>query len=389
MSLRATLAALAATALLLASCGGGDGGGGQTTVDDLVAGGYEEIAAAASGTTVRWWLFGGDEAINSYLDDVVAPAAAALGVTLERVPIDDTADAVQRVISEVDAGSEGQIDLIWINGENFRTGVESGLWSEGWATELPNAQLIDAETVATDFGTPVEGRESPWSRAAFIFAHDPETVPNPPTNFQELLDYAVANPGRITYPAPPDFTGSAFVRLAVQALGEDKAFTLLEELRPVQFRDGESFPASEAELSELFGNGEVDIAMSYNPGFVAAGVRTGTFADTTRPYVFDTGTLQNTSYVVLPVTAPNPAGAMVLANLLLDPMLQAAKADPDVLGVPSVLDLDRLEAADRKLFDALGDDNPYTLTEFGDFIEELGADRVSAIESRWLEEIRG
>lgn len=378
--------AAAAAALLLAACGGA-GENGQATVDELLADGFAAVESAAQGTTVRWWLYGGDEALNAYLDDVVAPAAAERGVTVERVPIDDTADAVQRVISEVDAGSRGQIDLIWINGENFRTGVESGLWVEGWATQLPRAELVDASTVATDFGTPVEGRESPWSRAAFVFAHDTERLPDPPRTFDELLAFARDNPGRVTYPAPPDFTGSAFVRLAVQELGDDAAFELLTELRPLQFRDGESFPGSEAELSELFGNGEVDIAMSYNPGFVAAGVRTGTFPDSTAAYVFDTGTLQNTSYVVLPVTAPNPAGAMVLADVLLDPRLQAVKADPDVLGVPTVLDLDRLEPADREAFAELGADNPWVLTDFGEFVEELGADRVTAIEERWRQEV--
>ena len=380
---------LAVFAVLLASCGGGDAvGDGQAQVDDLVAGGWDAITDAADGTTVRWWLFGGDEAINSYLDDVVAPAAAELGVTLDRVPIDDTADAVQRVVADVDAGAEGQIDLIWINGENFRTGADNGLWARGWSTELPNADLVVPAAYETDFGTPVDGQESPWSRAAFVFAHDAARVPDPPATFEDLLAYARDNPGRITYPAPPDFTGSAFVRLAVQELGEDAAFELLAELQPLQFRDGEVFPGSEAELTELFGNGQVDLAMSYNPGFVGNAVRTGTIPDTVRPFVFDTGTLQNTSYVVLPVTAPNPAGAMVLANLLLEPELQAVKADPDQLGVPTVLDAAALSADDEQLF-ADTANGPYVLTDFGDFIEELGADRVTEIEQRWRREIGG
>ena len=375
-------------AVLLAACGGGGAPDGQATVDDLVAGDFDDVVAQADGTTVRWWLFGGDEAINTYLDDVVAPAAEELGITLDRVPIDDTADAVQRVVADVDAGVEGQIDLIWINGENFRTGAESGLWARGWSTELPNADLVIDAAYDTDFGTPVDGQESPWSRAAFVFAHDAASLPQPPRDFDELLAYARENPGRITYPAPPDFTGSAFVRLAVQELGEDAAFDLLAGLQPLQFRDGEAFPGSEAELSELFGNGQVDLAMSYNPGFVGNAVRTGTFPDTVRPYVFDTGTLQNTSYVVLPVTAPNPAGAMALANLLLEPELQAAKADPDQLGVPTVLDADALSADQEQLF-ADTAEGPYVLSDFGDFIEELGADRVAEIEQRWRQEIGG
>ncbi len=60
--------------------------------------------------------------------------------------------------------------------------------------------------------------------------------------------------------------------------------------------------------------------------------------------------LNNVSYVTIPANAANRDGALVIADLLLDPTLQAAKADPAVLGVPTVLDLPRLPAADRDLF---------------------------------------
>jgi len=70
---------------------------------------------------VRWWLYGGDDKVNAYVDDVVAPAARKLGVQIRRVPVTDTADALQRVIAQRRAGktSGGAVDLIWINGEKF------------------------------------------------------------------------------------------------------------------------------------------------------------------------------------------------------------------------------------------------------------------------------
>lgn len=381
---RRRVAALGALlGLVLTACGSGV----SATAPDLDPSDWDAVVAAAQGQTVRWWLYGGDERINRYLDERVVPAAAELGVTLERVPIDDTADAVQRVLAEQEAGTTaGSVDLIWINGENFALGREAGLWRPGWSTALPNATLVDAETVATDFGVPVDGMESPWSRAAFVLASDGATVTDPPRSFPELLAYARANPGRITYPAPPDFTGSAFVRQAVSELGEDEAFALLAELTPLLWRGGESFPGSEAELSELFGNGQVDLAMSYDPSFVSTAVRLGTFADSVRPFTFSTGTLQNTSYVTLPANAANAAGAMVVANLLLDPELQAAKADPDVLGVPTVLDLDALDPTVRSLFDG-ATAGPHLLTEYGTLLEELPVDRVEALEERWKREV--
>ena len=386
MRLPRLLAAVTAVALTAAACTGGDA---ATRFEDLDLDDWTSVEAAAEGEEVSWWLFGGDDRINGYIDEHVVPAAEELGITLRRTPVDDTADAVNAVLSTVRAGEEvGSVDLIWINGENFANGVEAGLWREGWATHLPNAALVAPDTVDEDFGVPVRGRESPWSRALFVFAHDGARVADPPRSFDELLRFARANPGRFTYPAPPDFTGSAFVRQVVAALGEEEAFAWLGELQPLLWEQGRTFPADEAELNALFANGEVDVAMSYDPAFVQTAVAQGRFPATARPFVLEDGTLQNTSYVAMPVTAPHPAAAMVLADLLLEPGLQAIKADPEVLGVPTVLDLDRLDPDQRALFGDVAA-SPYLLADYGTLVDELPADRVEAIEQRWLDEVRG
>lgn len=259
----------------------------------------------------------------------------------------------------------------------------------GWAGRLPNAALVDGDdpSIALDFGVPVDGRESPWSRAAFVFAHDPARVPSPPRTAAGLLAYARANPGRVAYPAPPDFTGSAFVRLLVQELGEDRAMAALRETAPALYGGGRSLPKSEAELNRLFGDGLVDFAMSYDPGFVLSGVRTGAFADRVRPFALER-TLVNTSYVTIPANAANPEGAAVVANLLLSPELQAAKADPDVLGIPTVLDPARLRPRERAALRSAGG-GPHLLDpgELGAPLAELPGGEVERLEQRWRREV--
>jgi putative spermidine/putrescine transport system substrate-binding protein len=388
MRLPRLLAALAAVAMCATACSSDSPTTAPTTGVDV--GDWDAVLAAADGQTVTWWLYGGDDRINSYIDDHVVPAAAALGVTLVRNPITDTADAVNRVLSEVRADqSSGSVDLIWINGENFANGAEASLWERSWATQLPNAGLVTAGSTDTDFGVDVDGQESAWSRALFIYAYDQNVMDTPPASFDELLAYATANPGRITYPAPPDFTGSAFVRQVVAAMGEDEAFAYLAELQPLLWQAGGTFPATEAELHELFGNGEVDLAMSYDPAFVETGVAQGRFAATTRPFVLTEGTLQNTSYVAMPANAPSRAGALVIANLLLDPLLQAIKADPAVLGVPTVLDVQALSDADQARFAAGLAGSEYLLLDYGTLVAELPADRVETVEQRWILELAG
>lgn len=65
---------------------------------------WERVAASAKGQTVSLWMWGGDAQGNAYVDNVLAPAAATAGVTLERVPIADTKDALTRVLAEKQAG---------------------------------------------------------------------------------------------------------------------------------------------------------------------------------------------------------------------------------------------------------------------------------------------
>ncbi|MGD9792984.1 MAG: ABC transporter substrate-binding protein, partial [Acidimicrobiia bacterium] len=224
---------------------------GASPAKDGSAAAWSTIASKAKGQTVKLWMWGGEEALNRYIDDDVVPAAAAQGVTLQRVPIDDTATAIARIAAERDAGKNdgGAVDLLWVNGKNFEQGKAAGLWLTNWAGQLPNNIYLDPNdpTLTSDFGVATEGQEAPWSRAAFVFAYDTAKVDAPPKDFTELAQYVREHPGRVTYPAPPDFTGSAFVRQAVQALGEEKAFALLGDIRPYLWESGNTYAKDEAE----------------------------------------------------------------------------------------------------------------------------------------------
>jgi len=111
---------------MLAGCGGSGG--------DLDPAGEErpfpEIEESARGTTVSFFMYGGDDAANAYVDEYVAPRLAEeYDVTLERTPVEDIAEVVNKLLNERQAGEdEGTVDLIWINGENFATGADANLW---------------------------------------------------------------------------------------------------------------------------------------------------------------------------------------------------------------------------------------------------------------------
>jgi len=103
---------------------------------------WDDVLTAAKGTTVNWYMWGGSDWINQQVDEKVGkPLLEQFGVTLNRVPLENTADAVNKVLNEKAAGvtSGGSVDLIWINGENFRTMKDGGLLYGPFNSMLPNA----------------------------------------------------------------------------------------------------------------------------------------------------------------------------------------------------------------------------------------------------------
>ncbi|WP_035763255.1 ABC transporter substrate-binding protein [Arthrobacter sp. H20] len=371
---------------------------------------FGEVLSAADGQTVDLWMFGGDAKGNAYVDETLAPAVREQGITLRRVPIADTPDALNRVLSELQAGrDDGSVDLVWANGPTFSTGRQAGAWRCGWTDLLPNMQFTDPDDplLLDDFGAPVDGCEAPWHKAQFTFFYNSDAIADPPTSLQGILDWAEANPGRFTYPGPPDFTGSVFLReVMVSAAGgadqvpltyseqafDDHAPAALQALRdlaPSLWREGDTYPRDEQALNTLFANGEVDIAMTYGPATLTELVASGALPPSTKVLTLEEGTVGNASFLALPVNAADAAGAMVVANIALSPEQQAAKADLDMWGQFTVLDTELLSPAQQSLFERLPE-SPI-VPDYEELSRnthgELAAEWVPALDEAWRQDI--
>lgn len=340
------------------------------------AGAWEAVLAEAKGQTVWFHAWGGDPKINAFIAWLGEEAEARHGVSLSHVKLASTSDAVARVQAEKAAGQAdgGAVDLIWINGENFAAMKDRGLLHGPFATDLPNWALVDVAgkpAVVTDFTKPTEGFESPWALAQLVFETDSARVPGPPADLAALKGWILANPGRFTYPQPPDYLGLTFLKQALYGLLPDPGllqqpvdtvdygsaanllWAFLDEIHPALWRQAKAFPANEAALGQLLADGETDISFAFNPGRASAEIAAGNLADTVRTFVLAGGTIGNASFVAIPFNAAHRAGALVVANLILDPAVQARAADPSVLGFQTVLNLAALAQPDRDRFAAL------------------------------------
>lgn len=348
---------------------------------------WPAVEAAAKGQEVNWYAWGGETHINDFIAWVGEEMKARHGITVRQAKLADTAEAVSRVLAETVAGHTdgGAVDLIWINGENFVAMKEHGLLlGDTWAEKLPNWPLVDLErygaAILKDFGVAVDGEESPWGRAQLVFLYDSART-KAPASLEELIAFTRQNPGRFTYPQPPDFVGTAFLKqllietvpdtsVLYEPAGEGAAelvreslVPVLERLHPNLWRKGEAFPSGVAELRRLFADGEILLALTHNPADAAAAINDGLLPDTVKVGAFETGTIGNVHFVAIPKNAGDKAGAMVVANFLLSPEAQARKADPDVWGDPAVIDVEKLSPEAAAAFPAAVDVDAPTLAE--------------------------
>ena len=126
-------------------------------------------------------------------------------------------------------------------------------------------------------------------------------------------------------------------------------------MAPCLWRSGDTYPADENELHRLFANDEIDFTVTQaavGPGSLIA---EGLVPETAKAFVFDANSIGDFNYLAIPATASHRAAALVLADLVLDPEMQARQIVPgNGFGLGYAIDPARVSdpAAHRALTDA-------------------------------------
>lgn len=368
---------------------------------------WQQTVNEAEGQTVYFNAWGGSPLINEYLDWAAEQVEDQYGIELVHVKVGDIADSISRLLSEKSAGAQGSIDLMWINGENFANAKENGLLYGPWAQQVPNYNLLDLdnkETLTVDFSVPTDGYELPWGMAQLVFQYDSEYVEQPPGTMAELLAFAEANPGRVSYPQPPNFFGTTFLKQVAYETLEDPGvlqqpvsevdsqavlapvWQYLDSLHPLLWRKGNAFPANAPQMKQMLNDGELLLSLSFNPNDAQSAVNNGELPESVRSYIHQGGTIGNTHFVAIPFNSTSSAGAQVVANFFISPEAQARKADTQYWGDPTVLNVAGLAGAAKQGFDQV-ETGPAALTaeELSATLLEPHASWVAELESQWAE----
>lgn len=412
----AVVASLALSASLF-GCAGGSASSSASTeadaADSIDYSDWDAVLEAAKGQTVTFYGWGGSEPRNTWIESSLVPALKEkYDITLDLVGMDIN-DILTQLSGDKQAGSEeGTIDFIWINGENFYTAKENGyLWGP-FTDYLPNfVDYVDATSpeVEYDFGSPTEGYEAPYGKTQMEMWVNSEAVPTPPTTVEEFKAFCEANPGKVTYPQPGDFTGTAFISCLISGvIGADEFEKLsmmddptteevkaivepgleyLRSLNPSLWNEGKTFPADSTTMGTMYADGEVIMNMGY--GDPQALVDAGTLPASTKPFIFDTGTVGNSNFMAIAYNAPHKAAALVAINEIMSPEMQLEQYE--ALGNLTVLDMAKLPAADQEAFDEvkLGASQLPSTDLLEHRVTEASGPVIPILEQLWLDEVVG
>lgn len=395
---------------------------GELSWDDV-------LARAAEEGMVNWFHWGGSDVLNVWIDQVVVPAMAEFGVALQTSRIPNTRDAVDLVLADAAAGrgiGQGSVDAIWINGENFLTLSRQGLNFGSVTDKLPNARYFfldpdDPRSGAnlSDFGFPNNMEEVPWSGGQYACYVDTARLSraDAPTDFAELEAWLRENPGRFTHIRPPHFNGNTFVQMVHYELNPEGSFApfqasadsydpeefarllapgfeYLRRIEPFLLGGGGEdgrrgspiYPENDAAQEALFANGEIDMACEFGVYTVAVGIENGTFPETVENIIFPaSGQIKNKNFIGIPLNAPNPAAALVLANYLAEPANQISKLS--AIGYDLGVDVPLLSAEDQAaVIEAAPNLHGVTFEELGNAaVPDTNSTLVDIIETVWIE----
>jgi putative thiamine transport system substrate-binding protein len=312
---------------------------------------WAEVERRGRGQSVAWLAWAGDGRANAFIAWVGERMRMLHDVKVRHVRVADQAEA-ERAAS---------VDLACVDGAGLWAMRERGLLGGLVLPALPHARLIDGRV-------PNDGVAVPWRMERMVLIVDRARVPRPPISMADLLGWSAAHPGRFIHPTAQGCVGRAFLTEALRALAPDPAslhavvteasygpvterlWAWYAALRPTLWRGGVAFPADMAEPRRLLNAGEIDIMVSLNPSEAASGIAHRDLPDSARAHVLNGGSVGRCLFNAIPNTAANHAGASLTANFLLSPEAQARAMEPRLLGSPTVLALNRLAPADRRLF---------------------------------------
>ena len=379
----------------------------ETKVEDA----FRKIEDKARGTKVTLYMKDAPYNVINWVDLFLAKLLAEeFDITLVRIP-KDSAEYLEELKKEKESGTEqGSADLLWIYGEDFRQAKVQNLLYGPFTNKLPNyVNYVDPPAVELDYGFPTEGYESPFGKNQFVMIYNSWKIKSPPDTIKYLTEWIKMNPGRFTYPQPPDKVGSAFIRQTLYALTGgysqytkdfDDAFfkektavlwKYLNEIKPYLWQSGEVYPPTSENLDKLLNKDIVDYSMTYSMVHTEHKIASKEFSEDIKTYIMKDSSISYINYLAIPFNAPNIPGAMVVTDLVLDIGVQYNKNLIAQCGDYTVLSMDRLSSSEQAKFETIDvGKTAFSIAELNEYaVPELSAKYIEILNTEWRKNVLG
>ena len=340
--------------------------------DDLSKLTWQQVEAKGKGAQLTMMMYQGDKKVNRYMNEYLVPALQQqYGITLTLVP-GQGKDIVNNLMGEKEAGkAKSDIDLCWINGETFYQLRQIDALFGPYTDQLPNSKYVDFDNpvIRYDFQQEIKGYETPWGESFYYMIYDSAKTANPPVSMQQWQAWWQQHPGRFTLAT--DFNGMTLLKTwLIELAGGSKEldgkfddqkyqklsaqlWQFINTNKKYFWKKGETFPAGNTSISQMFGSGELDFTPSFNDADIDNKVAEGVFPAASKAYILQPGSIHNTHYVGITANSGNKEAAMLVCNFLISPAAQIRKNDITEWGSRTVLSYDKLEKNWQQKFDSL------------------------------------
>lgn len=304
---------------------------------------------------VYFHAWGGSDEVNQYLR-WAQQQLAQQDIELVHVKVADISETVTLLLRENQLQQQASaVDLLWLNGENFHALKAAGALRGELSQAVANSALLDPTLGwQNDFGIATDDYELPWGVGQFhLFMRGSETSAS--ITPQQFLALAQSKPGRLSYPKPPEFHGTTFLKLLLLELNQHDAalyqppqaqqqqqllaplWAYLDQLHPLLWRGGQQFPVSAAQQQQLLANGVLDNAVSFNPSELTNAQRAQRLPADVTPLLIGERAITNSHYLAVPKAAANAEGALKVIDFMLSEAAQQRKQAAEGWGDTAVI----------------------------------------------------
>ena len=286
----------------------------------------------------------------------------------------------EKLSADKEAGKEaGDVDVAMVHQIFMTWAMEEGDLLLQYAPDLETFQYVTAGDAKNALGADVDGFVMPMFHSQTALAYNPEVVTDPPTSYEELVEWVKENPGRFGYNGiKGGMSGVSFTvgwiywktgnydKYAMGPYDEAEIETwqpALEDMK--EFNEYVTFTAGNVGTLDALNRGEIDMGPVWVDMFYTW-IGQGLLDPNLKLVVPEPGMPGQPMYFVVPANAPHPDQAKEFVEYVTSPQVQGEVIIDQYNWYPGIDGSFAEEATPPEAFERLFQDiSPETLSELG------------------------